>query len=255
MAYVIDAILGNNGIIGMLAVLAMLLAMVIAIVMHELAHGWAALINGDLTAKHAGRLSFNPVVHFDLVGFLMILVVGFGYAKPVPVNPYNFEKPKKGLIMVSLAGVVMNFILAVIFMFVVALMLFLLERVSLASDAAYYVFSFFFYFAQYMVVININLMLFNLLPLGPLDGLKLLEGLCQRGNKVTEFLRTYGQYILWGLIGLSVISSYFSEYAAFFEYIDILGYYLYYGRHFIAGGITSLFTMMFGLGTVGFYWF
>lgn len=241
---------GGDMITAILTALAFLIAITVSIVLHELGHGWAALINGDQTAKVAGRLSFNPIVHFDAIGFLMLLFLGFGYAKPVPVNPYNFKHPKKGLIMVSLAGVVINFILAVLFMFVLALMMYLgtQTQVFYASGAEYYVFDFFYTLASYMVIINMNLMLFNLLPLGPLDGLKVLEAFCRRGNKVTEFLRIYGQYILWGLLGLSFISSWFSE-IPFFQYIDILGLYLYYARGFIAGGIMSLFTLMFGMGT------
>lgn len=256
MSFIINLVQsGMDGISIILISLAFLLAIMLAIVLHEVGHGWAALINGDRTAKNAGRLSLNPIVHFDPVGFLMLLVVGFGYAKPVPVNTFNFKKPKKGLIMVSLAGVTVNLILAVIFMLVFALILFIGSKVMISSDAGYYVYEFFFYFAQFMVMINLNLMLFNLLPLGPLDGLKVLEAFLRRGNKITEFLRTYGQYILWGLIGLSIISSYFSAYAEFFYYLDILGLYITYGRYYIAGGITSLFTMMFGMGSIGFGFF
>ena len=83
-----------------------------ALVLHEIAHGLVALWNGDTTAKNMGRLSMNPVKHFDLVGLVMMLAVGFGYAKPVPVNPYNFKHYRRGLFTVAIAGICMNLLLA-----------------------------------------------------------------------------------------------------------------------------------------------
>ena len=91
-----------------------LVAVVIGLTLHEVAHGLVAKWNGDYTAKYAGRLTLNPVKHFDLVGFLMMMMVGFGYAKPVPVNPSNYRHYRKGLITVAIAGIVMNVIVAFI---------------------------------------------------------------------------------------------------------------------------------------------
>ena len=87
-------------------------AVVISMVLHEIAHGYVALWNGDPTAKVNGRLSLNPLVHFDAIGFIMLMVVGFGYAKPVPVNPGNFKNRKRGIFTVAIAGVVVNIVLA-----------------------------------------------------------------------------------------------------------------------------------------------
>lgn len=89
-----------------------LVAVCIALVLHEVAHGLVAKWNGDYTAKYSGRLSLNPLKHFDLIGFIMMMLVGFGYAKPVPVNPNNFKHYRRGLITVAIAGVIMNLILA-----------------------------------------------------------------------------------------------------------------------------------------------
>ena len=89
-----------------------LVAIVLSIMLHEVAHGLVALWNGDDTAKRAGRLNLNPVSHFDPVGFLMLIFLRFGYAKPVPVNPYNFKNRKVGMFTVSVAGVTLNLILA-----------------------------------------------------------------------------------------------------------------------------------------------
>ena len=87
-------------------------AIVISIVLHELAHGYVALWNGDATAKVSGRLTLNPLAHFDPFGLVMLLLVRFGYAKPVPVNPDNFRRRKTGMLTVAFAGIVMNLLLA-----------------------------------------------------------------------------------------------------------------------------------------------
>ena len=93
---------------------AFLFAMVIAFTMHEYAHGIVAYWNGDNTAKNMGRLTVNPLKHLDVFGTLLLLFVGFGWAKPVPINPNNFEKIRKGVFTVSIAGVTMNLLLAIV---------------------------------------------------------------------------------------------------------------------------------------------
>lgn len=98
----------ENGRLGLLYVLALLFAIVFALVLHEVAHGLVALWNGDPTAKMYGRLSLNPLKHFDIFGLLMMLIVGFGWAKPVPVDPRNFKKYKTGCVTVSIAGILTN---------------------------------------------------------------------------------------------------------------------------------------------------
>lgn len=102
----------ENGRLGLLYVLALLFAIVFALVLHEVAHGLVALWNGDPTAKMYGRLSLNPLKHFDIFGLLMMLIVGFGWAKPVPVDPRNFKKYKTGCVTVSIAGILTNILLA-----------------------------------------------------------------------------------------------------------------------------------------------
>ncbi|MDE5654828.1 MAG: site-2 protease family protein, partial [Clostridia bacterium] len=97
-----------------LCIIAYLIAMIFAIIGHELSHGYVALWNGDKTAKFMGRLSPNPAKHFDLIGFAMMLLVGFGWAKPVPIDPRNFKNYKKGMVLTALAGVTYNLIMAII---------------------------------------------------------------------------------------------------------------------------------------------
>lgn len=178
---------------------AVLLSVVIAIVMHELAHGYVALRQGDYTAKMQGRLTLNPIKHFDLLGFAMMLFAGFGWAKPVPINPYNFRNYRKGLFLVSIAGVVTNIILAFIFF-----LLFILIELTLAKNTLFYLFLS--NFAVYCVQFNLSLAAFNLLPVFPLDGFRIIESFTRPYNKFCVFMRKYGSYILLGLIVLSYIS-------------------------------------------------
>ena len=92
-------------------ILIVALVVLISMILHELAHGYVALWNGDATAKVNRRLTLNPLAHFDIIGFFMLMTVGFGYAKPVPVNPYNFRHQKRGIFTVAIAGVTVNLVL------------------------------------------------------------------------------------------------------------------------------------------------
>lgn len=167
-----------------------LVAIVLSIMLHEVAHGLVALWNGDDTAKRAGRLNLNPVSHFDPVGFLMLIFLRFGYAKPVPVNPYNFKNRKVGMFTVSVAGVTLNLILAFFCypLFVVC------SEINYLST-----------FLLYMVVVNLNLAAFNLLPLYPLDGYRILNCFIPETNKFMSFLKNYSRYILIFLLALGII--------------------------------------------------
>ena len=109
MSYVINVFYITQDIaLTLLALIAFVLAIYLAIIPHEIAHGLVAKWNGDLTAQVNGRLTMNPIAHFDLVGFLMLITMGVGFAKPVPVNPYNFKVPRRGLFTVAIAGVTYN---------------------------------------------------------------------------------------------------------------------------------------------------
>lgn len=119
---------------GLLNVVGFVFALVFALTFHEVAHGVVALWNGDNTAKVSGRLSLNPAKHFDLMGLVFMLLVGFGWAKPVPVNPYNFKNRKLGAVTVSVAGVATNFLLAFLF----ALPVVLLQNVEVQINTPKY---------------------------------------------------------------------------------------------------------------------
>ena len=148
--------------------------LIFSIVLHEVAHGWVARQQGDPTAAMLGRLTLNPIPHIDPIGSILVpamlsLMPGgiiFGWAKPVPVNPRNFRNFKRGDILVSLAGVTVNFFLAIAFTVVMALAEWLIQ---LAPDMAgtWLILR---GMAEYGVIINFVLMLFNLIPIPPLDG-------------------------------------------------------------------------------------
>jgi Zn-dependent protease len=159
-----------------------------SIILHELAHGWVAFKMGDPTAKMLGRLSLNPMRHLDPVGTLALFLVGFGWAKPVPVNFANLHDQRKGLIFVSAAGIAANLILA--FLCFLALRFFS----PVLSERLYITLTF-------MGRINIMLASFNLIPIPPLDGSKILMGFSTRRFQYTlQRLEPYGMFILIALL-------------------------------------------------------
>lgn len=166
-----------------------ILAFLIAVMAHEVAHGFVALKCGDPTAKYMGRLNFNPQSHFDLFGAVMFLVIGFGYAKPVPINPNNFQNYKKDSIKVSLAGVCTNLILAFlcypIFYLALPYILGLAQYGNIGAGFS----DFFIAFLQYFFSINLVLMVFNLMPIPPLDGFHFLELILPATSRFMQFLR------------------------------------------------------------------
>src|SRR4030042_430294 len=164
-----------------------------SIIIHELAHGWVAYRLGDPTAKYRGRLTLNPLKHLDPVGTLMLFIVGFGWAKPVPVNLGNIPNARLGLLLVSSAGIVANTIMA----FLAVLALRLLSPAP--SDSLRISLNF-------LAQINIILASFNLIPIPPLDGSKILMGfLSERLKSPLPRLEPFGLFIIVGLLYMGVL--------------------------------------------------
>ena len=164
-----------------------------SIIFHELAHGWVAYLMGDPTAKSLGRLSLNPLKHLDPIGTIMLFIFGFGWAKPVPVNFNQLRDRHKGMILVSAAGIITNMLLAFIALFLSRLLS--LSPSSMPAVLLYY-------FAQ----INIILAAFNLIPLPPLDGSKILMGFAPPSVQKSLFrLERYGLLIIIALLYLGVL--------------------------------------------------
>ena len=171
-------------------------AFAFAISFHEWAHAFAAYRLGDPTARNAGRMTLNPFKHIDLFGTLMLLVFGFGWAKPVPVNPRNYKNLIRDDTIVSLAGVLVNMLLAFVFM---PLSLYLVQ-ISLEQQSI--VLSVLAAMVDYFVFINITLAIFNLIPVPPLDGSHVLEDLLIRkvGPKPFIWMRNNSRYLLIGVL-------------------------------------------------------
>lgn len=168
----------------------------IAISFHEFSHALAAYFLGDRTAKNMGRLTLDPRAHIDIVGFLALLIAGFGWAKPVPINPLNFKNRRLGTILVSIAGPIMNLLLAFITMII---MFFVFEIFQSTSETAYNI-------IEGIFIMNAILCVFNLIPIPPLDGSKILASILPGylEDKMYE-LERYSSIILIILIFSNVL--------------------------------------------------
>ncbi len=202
------------------------LAVLVSLPCHEFAHAFVAVKNGDMTPKYSGRYTLNPFAHFDMLGLLMMILVRFGWAKPVPVNPNNFRNYKLGCVTVSIAGVTVNLILAIIFC---PLMMLAYKYLSFSGTSRYLQLVLY-YFLSSMFYLNLGLMVFNLLPLYPLDGFRLYDALAKRRGKFYFWLMRYSFYILIGILLLGVAADYTG-----IAWLDIIGFI----RDYIAGWIIK----------------
>lgn len=177
------------------SMLATLLAVLVAITFHETAHGYVAYSLGDTTAKDQGRLTLNPLAHLDPIGALLMFIAGFGWAKPVPVNPFYFKGDRtRGMMLVSIAGPLTNLALSFLAYFIYV------------AGSGFYSIPFLSVFLRSMVTLNIYLAIFNLIPIPPLDGSKILAGFLPRATayKYLNTVEQYGFLILMVLIIFNV---------------------------------------------------
>ena len=176
-----------------IAGLAMILTLVVSLSLHEFAHAFAAYKCGDDTPKINGRLTINPIVHMDPMGLLFCLFFGFGWAKPVEVNPLKFKKYKTGNAWVSIAGVLTNYTLAFVSYF---LYLICVKCIVEYNNLLTFLEVFFFL----MFSLNTMLFVFNLLPLYPLDGFNFLQSFSNGNNKFLKYSAEKGPILLLGLV-------------------------------------------------------
>jgi len=175
-------------------------AIIVALTFHEYAHARVAYAFGDTTAKDANRLTINPLRHLDIAGTLLLIFAGFGWAKPVPINPYYFQGNRKQKIMlVSVAGPLMNLAEAL----VGAVVLSLIYHFAAGYNQ---ILQYIIIFLGYFIMINIVLAVFNLIPVPPLDGSKILMGLLPDSKlHIVLALEKYGMLILMALVLFGVI--------------------------------------------------
>jgi Zn-dependent protease len=195
-------------------IVVMALPLVFAIVLHEVAHGWVANKLGDHTARDMGRLTLNPISHIDLFGtiimplMLFVLTNGkmlFGYAKPVPINPYNFRDPKKGMALSSLAGPGINMVLAGSFAFLLRVVMPAIEGSTPKQEWEWLSLPISLMFG-YGVIINVVLGVLNLIPVPPLDGSRVVYWLLPDKQAAAYYrLEPYGMVILMLLIMFGVL--------------------------------------------------
>ena len=180
--------------------------LIFALTFHEFGHAYTAHICGDDTAKLAGRMSLNPLVHLDLFGSLMVLIVGFGYARPVPVNPNNYRVLNADFYIAS-AGPLMNLLLGIIGAFLYGLLA--------QNSITIFVGVPLLFLLKLFIIINFNLFLFNLIPLGPLDGNSVFPHFLPPNLRIRyqHWNFRYGSYVLIGLVLLSILLPNFSAFS------------------------------------------
>jgi Zn-dependent protease len=190
--------------------LAVVLAIVLGITIHEFAHAFAGYIQGDMTAKNEGRLTLNPLSHLDPMGSIMLLLAGFGWGRPTPYNPHNLKYMKWGPVIVALFGPLSNLIVVIISfaLFTVFAPQFGVTTVNDLAGLLGGSGNLFMIFLMYLYLINIMLMVFNLLPIPPLDGSQILfTVLPERYNNIKYALAKNGPFILLGVILLSTFGN------------------------------------------------
>ena len=170
-----------------------LVTLAIAFTVHEFAHAYAAYKFGDMTAKNQGRLSLNPLRHIDPFGAIFIILVGFGWAKPVPVNRFFFKNPRMNSIVVSVVGPLSNLVLA----FIGILLVYIMNTTGIGYNVPDFIYTFFGIFIR----LNVVLFVFNLLPFPPLDGYRIIEDLVPATirPKMTQY-EQYGALIFLILV-------------------------------------------------------
>lgn len=166
-----------------------------ALPVHECAHAWTAHKMGDDTAKEQGRITLNPFKHLSLWGSIMMVLIGFGWGKPVNVNPDNFKNPKKGMVLTSLAGPASNFIMALLAM-ICCRICYMIAAVGISADIFFIISDVF----LYVTLINVSLGVFNFLPIPPLDGSKIFNAVLP--EKIYFTIMKYEQFIFIALIAL-----------------------------------------------------
>lgn len=220
----------------LVSLLASFIAVVLVLSLHEFAHAFIAYKCGDPTAKFSGRMTLNPMKHFDPIGIFLFVFARFGWAKPVPVNPNNFRNRKWGSFWTSAAGILVNYLTA---FFVFYPIMILTNKYVLPIFAGKYMEIFLSALTLYLYSYSISFAVFNFLPIYPLDGFRMWDALDRKHYKVLNYLRMYGSYILMGLILINV----FASYVPILQYVNLLGL----AMRYIGGAIAFPIEQFWGL--------
>jgi len=207
-------------------IISSLIVVFLTLPIHEFAHGFVATKLGDPTPRYQGRLSLNPFAHIDWLGAACILVFGFGWAKPVQVNSRYFNNPKRDMALTALAGPASNIIVAFIAVFLRNIALFITYKITGNSLAS---FTLWFTILYYIARINVSLAVFNLIPIPPLDGSRLLSAFLP--DRIYYKIMHYERYLIWGIFVLI--------------YIGALDAPLSYATNFILTGVSNLASLPF----------
>ncbi|MCI9596827.1 MAG: site-2 protease family protein [Firmicutes bacterium] len=194
---------------------------VIGLAFHEFAHGWTAYKLGDPTPKFQGRVTINPMAHIDPIGFVALLLAGFGWGVPVEINPNNFKNRRRDELIVSLAGVVMNLILAIVFAFI-------MKAVVLIGGPAFIMGGLggaLWQILLYVIQINLVLMIFNLIPVPPLDGFSVVTEIFNiKHTQLYYTIYNNGFFILMALILFDITDMILTPGVQFF--MNLIGNYI-----------------------------
>lgn len=210
----------------LITLVASLMALFVAMPFHEFAHAFAAKKEGDYTAVAHRRYTLAPLAHFDLFGFVSLFLFGFGWAKPVPVDSRNFKNGRKSEFKVAIAGILTNLILGTLFLFLLLFLQKFFPRIFLVEYYGLLLYE----FLSISVSLNFMLAFFNLLPIYPLDGYRIIDSFCRQDNSFLHFMRTYSTLIYIILIFTGVFG---------FLYNQTMGV--------ILQGLVKLFSVILGL--------
>ena len=188
--WILNAVKSGDYISLFLTLATRILVLLTIIPLHEVAHGWVAMKLGDPTAKARGRLTLNPLVHLNKMGALFLILFGFGWANPVPVNPLYFKNRKKGMALTAIAGPISNILVAIAGAFVY----YFLAYFGLLGN--YWLM----YFMSSFIVINISLAVFNLLPMPPLDGSRIFAAILP--DRINMMMYRYEKYVQLVLLAM-----------------------------------------------------
>lgn len=208
------------------------LALIVVLPLHEFAHAFVAVKCGDNTPKINGRYNLNPLNHFDVSGLICFVITGFGWAKPVPVNPYNFKNYKRDCFFVSIAGIVSNILLA-FFVYPLFVLSYSIPEFGYFTYVLRY--TLFFIFSM-----SIGFSVFNLIPVYPLDGFRAIDSFSKKRGKIYRFLREKGYFVLLGLLFLGIFADMVNV-----PQLDILGIALNYVANLLEYPIIRFWGLIF----------